>query len=1035
VRVSRRFSKKDQSPYMGVAFRNAARDGSDASDDAALLEFPAHWSADACDTLESLCLVPDGVPACVVPVSEDDVPAWLWRREADSAALKALPAHRRRSGETSARQVFDRIAGALAYQGWKAGYFDAEADARAFFDELRTLLCRQLFAPEIVAWRSLGLWWAYGMAESPAGCAVDSRTGKVVAAGPSHAAAHGAFIHGVSNGISAEGGVIDLWRRESSLLTAGLGSGANLTRVGRDEARLGSGTLIDHLRLCDGAAALFRNPEHIRTPGRTVVVDADHPEVLSFIGWKGAEAEKSAATLAGSAIMRRHVEAIVRACRRDGRQPSFNADRNPALRLAIAAARQAMVPDTVTERAVALVREGRAVDAGDIVEPPEAGILNGPTGTDDAVPGQNGWHLVRMGDDVIEDETLADDATLLDSVAAAAWSAGATGILFADAAASWNGCANGGEIRAVAGDGDFVFIDDTACGRAVLNLAGFLDTHGSEAGELDVDGFVHAVRLATVALDIAIALTVRPTPRLARRSWDFRPVGLGLTNVAAALMARGIPYDSDAGRTFAAAACALASGAACATSAEMADELGAFPAFAANRDGMLRVLADHRRAATGSSEEYVARGWTPLPLRAVDCPDVTMIYAACAIWDRAMALGTRAGLRNAQLTLIPPAEAESALLDCATRGIAPETELVRYERLPGGGFRKAIKPAVPRGLRALGYDTAAIDAIVGHIAGRCTLSRAPGVNHESLRRHGFTDAALGIVETALEEAPDIRFAFDRWTLGDRFCTDMLGFSPRALDDPAFDVLSALGYSEKAVDAANAWCCGTDMPDGAPHLDAAHVAVFDCVRPLGERGRRRLSTESRIRMMAAVQPFVSGGIGHAVTLSAEATIREAREALLLGWRLGLKSLALERDGALTADPYGELTTALDSGADAVARAGRRAGGFAVIDGGRRPAAAEKDGAAAAASGRNVAAADVSDPGTSTMSQALAIARALRSFGSGKAAAQDRNNNGIDTGGEAAAPADAETSRQRSSHMARGAASVPSSADAVVEQRQV
>jgi ribonucleoside-diphosphate reductase alpha chain len=989
------------SPYTGVVFRASQGEGDALSEDRPL-EYPAEWSAGACDMLAARGLAADGIPVCLAAVAEDDVPRWLWRHEADEAALAKLPADGRYRGETSAREVFDRIAGAWTYQGWKGGYFDSEADARTFFDEIRALLCRQLAAPEIEAWHETGLWWAYGVASTqPAGCLIDAGTGVPVAAGAGHLAPHGAFIHGVDADIAGEGGALDLLRREAALLAAGLGSGSNLSRLGRD----GAGTLLDHLRLGAGAAALYRDFERLGPPARTVVVDADHPEAWAFTAWKTVEAQMSAAQMTGAAIVERHVAAIVGACRREGLRPCFDPSRNPALRFAIAAARQAMVPDSTIARTIALARQGRAICADDVIEP---FAVHGPSA---ATPGAVDRHLLRADDAAIED----DDASPLDDVAMAAWSAGGAGLLFSTTADSWNTCPSSGPIRAVAGDGDFVFLDDTACGRAVLNLAGF-----AGPDRFDIAGFAHAARLMTIALDIAIAMTAMPTPRLARRRWEFRPVGLGITNLGGALMAQGIGYDGDPGRAFCAAACALLTGSAYAASAELAEEMGTFPGFARNRRQMLDVIANHRLAADGVDQGNAGGGWRPMALRAADCPDASLAAAARAAWRVAAELGGRAGFRNAQVSLIAPAEAENALFDGVATGVAPATALVRYDRLPGAGFRKSVLPAVSRGLRALGYGDTAIDAMMRHVAGHRTLTDAPGVNHEHLRRRGFTETALRTIEAAVADAPDIRFAFDRWTLGDRFCIDMLGFPAEALDQPSFDLLSALGFSEAAIEAANIHCCGADTLEGAPYIEPAHLTVFDCPRPLGERGRRRLSLESRVRMMAAAQPFISGGVGELLAVPADTSVESVRDTLNLAWRLGLKAIAVERDGA----PYEEASVKLPASAvRPIAPTGR----FAVVPGGKAGTAQP----AAHAGGRR-------RPDAGGMSEALEIAHAIRDFGAASVAtprSKHSDRTDIGEGATASAAADAETSRRRSSHEARSAVSVPSSADAAVEQRQV
>lgn len=1003
MRITRHYSKRGQSPYATVVFRMSGTANGDSSDDRGPAEFPADWTAGACDVLTARALAPDGIPVRLRAVEEDDVPRWLWRHEPDQAALARLPVAERCRAEARACEVFDRIAGAWTYHGWKGGYFDSEADARAFFDEIRVLLCRQLAAPEIEAWRETGLWWAYGIAPSPRnGCLIDATTGAPVAAGTMHLPPHGAFIHGVNDDIAGEGGVFDLWRREATLLAAGLGSGANLSYIGGD----GTGTLLQHLRLGDGAATLFCDPDRLGPAARTIVVDADHPEAPAFAVWKAAEAQKAAAHATGSAIVRRHVAAIIAACRRDGLRPCFDPSRNAALRFTVAAARQAAVPDPIIERAITLVRQKHASCVDDVIEP------LGTAGEIAGAPGRSDRHLIRADNSAIEE----DDAALLDEVAFGAWSAGSAGLMFAGTAEAWNTCATSGAVRAVAGDGDFVFLDDTTCGRAILNLTGFVGPDG-----LDTAGLAHAARLMTVALDIAIATMAVPTPRLARRRWEFRPAGLGLTNLGGALIAQGIAYDSDAGRAFCAAACALMTGSAYAASAEMAEEIGAFPAFAHNRESMLRVIANHRLAAEGADSGYGGGELRPLPLRAADCRDDSLVTAARQAWQTAAELGARTGFRNAQVSLIAPAEAESALFDCAAAGVAPATALVRYDRIAGAGFRKSVLPAVVRGLHALGYGETAVDAIIRHVAGHRTLADAPGVNHENLRRRGFTESALETVEAAIADAPDIRFAFDRWTLGDRFCINMLGFPAAVLDDPSFDVLSALGFSEAAIEAANIHCCGADTLEGAPYIEPEHLAAFDCPRPLGERGRRRLSIESRIRMMAAAQPFVSGGIGEVLAVPADATVATVRDALHLAWRLGLKTIAIERDNALYDGMLGEF---LPAGTGRPVPAADR---FTVIAGGNTRQARQ--------AGETPIRAQRPGQGDG-ISEALAIAQAIGDLGpTAPAARRTKRPSRTDVGDGATAPADAKSSRQRSSHVARSAASVPSSADAAVEQRQV
>jgi ribonucleoside-diphosphate reductase alpha chain len=392
-----------------------------------------------------------------------------------------------------------------------------------------------------------------------------------------------------------------------------------------------------------------------------------------------------------------------------------------------------------------------------------------------------------------------------------------------------------------------------------------------------------------------------PSREIAQLSYEYRTLGLGFANIGGLLMAMGLSYDSAAGRAICATVSAIMTGVSYATSAQMAEELGAFPGYAANRDAMLRVIRNHRRAAYGEAAGYEGLSIAPVPIRAADCPDAALVAAARRAWDEALALGEAHGYRNAQATVIAPTGTIGLVMDCDTTGIEPDFALVKFKKLAGGGYFKIINRVVPEALRTLGYAQDRIDAIVGYAVGHGTLKGSPAIGHDALRAKGFGDAQLQQLESALKSAFDIKFAFNKWTLGEAFCVGGLGFTKAQLDDAAFDLLGALGFSKAEIEAANTYCCGSMTLEGAPHLKPEHLAVFDCANPCGRNGKRFLSVESHIHMMAAAQPFISGAISKTINMPNAATVEACKDAYLLSWRLALKANALYRDGSKLSQP--------------------------------------------------------------------------------------------------------------------------------------
>jgi ribonucleoside-diphosphate reductase alpha chain len=459
-----------------------------------------------------------------------------------------------------------------------------------------------------------------------------------------------------------------------------------------------------------------------------------------------------------------------------------------------------------------------------------------------------------------------------------------------------------------------MFLDDTACNLASLNLMAFRKTVGGEK-RLDWEAFAHAVRLWTIVLEISVLMAQFPSREIAQLSYDYRTLGLGFANIGGLLMSAGIPYDSREGRAIAGAVSALMTGTSYATSAEMAGELGAFPEFDKNREAMLRVIRNHRRAAHGDHVGYEEVSIRPVPLDLAALDDGDLALAAKGAWDDALKLGEQFGYRNAQATVIAPTGTIGLVMDCDTTGVEPDFALVKFKKLAGGGYFKIINRCVPEALAGLGYEAEEIDDIIAYAVGHGTLDGLEqGVTHEALAAKGFGDEQITAIEAALEQAFDIRFVFNKWTLGEAFCTTALELDAAQFDAPDFDMLKALGFTKAQIDEANLYVCGAMTVEGAPHLRPEHLSVFDCANPCGRIGTRALSVESHIRMMAAVQPFISGAISKTINMPNTATVDACGDAYMLSWKLALKANALYRDGSKLSQPLASQVFQFDDADD-------------------------------------------------------------------------------------------------------------------------
>jgi ribonucleoside-diphosphate reductase alpha chain len=939
MHIARRFTVAGHDPYESIAFRIATSEIRNPDGSVVFaaegVEVPAAWSQVACDILAQKYLRKAGVPTVLMPVEEPDVPDWLWRRSADMEKLALVPKDERSGGETSAKQCFDRLAGTWTYWGWKGGYFDAEEDAHAYFDELRFMLAAQMGAPNSPQWFNTGLHWAYGIDGPAQGhFYVDYRTGKVRASESAyeHPQPHACFIQSVADDLVNEGGIMDLWVREARLFKYGSGTGSNFSRLRGDGERLSGGGrssgLMSFLKIGDRAAGAIKSGGTTRRAAKMVIVDADHPDIEDFIDWKVIEEQKVAALVTGSKLCAKHLNLIMAACRApeaEGCEDPYDPAQNPVLKRAIRAARTAMVSENYVQRVVQFARQGydtidfRTYDTDWDSEAylTVAGQNSNNTIriTDEflaAVAADADWNLTRRTDGKVTKTVPA--RALWDRVAYAAWASADPGVQFDTTINDWHTCPESGRINASNPCSEYMFLDDTACNLASLNLMTFRGEDGFAIAD-----YRHATRLWTIVLEISVMMAQFPSREIARLSYAYRTLGLGYANLGGLLMSMGIPYDSDKGRALAGAITALLTGTSYATSAEMAGELGAFPGYAKNREQMLRVIRNHRRAAHGDSTGYEALAVAPVALDGLHCPDQPLFEAAKASWDAALALGEKHGFRNAQTTVIAPTGTIGLVMDCDTTGIEPDFALVKFKKLAGGGYFKIINRMVPDALRTLGYADNAIADIERYALGHGTLKGAPGINHQTLAARGFTEAALNAAEEALTAAFDIKFAFNKWTLGEAFCTEVLGIAPTALADPSFDLLATLGFNRSDIDIANTYCCGAMTLEGVPHLKHEHLAVFDCANPCGRIGKRCLSVDSHIRMMAAAQPFITGAISKTINMPNAATVAECKNAYLLSWQLGVKATALYRDGSKLSQPlasnlFGDVEDAEEKAAE-------------------------------------------------------------------------------------------------------------------------
>lgn len=927
MQITRLYTREGQDSFEGVSFvprssRIVNPNGSIVFSMENVM-VPEGWSQVAVDILAQKYFRKAGVPTQLVRVPEEGVPEWLQRSKPAEGSATV--------GENDSRQVFRRLAGCWTYWGWKGGYFSSERDARAFYDEVCYMLATQMAAPNSPQWFNTGLHWAYGIEGPPQGhYFVNPLTLQVEKSSNAYERPqpHACFIQHVSDDLVNEGGIMDLWVREARIFKYGSGTGSNFSEIrGEGEPLSGGGKssgLMSFLRIGDRAAGAIKSGGTTRRAAKMVVLDMDHPDIEEFINWKVVEEQKVAALVQGSKLLNRHLNAIMKAIHgHPNAEEKFNPKSNLELKKAILAARSDLVPENSIARVLQMAQQGYTsiqVEEYDTDWNSKAyATVSGQNSNNSvrisnefmqAVENNGDWHLYwRTEKEKAKREGRAPKPRktlkareLWEQVAAAAWQCADPGVQFDTTINEWHTCINDERINASNPCSEYMFVDDTACNLASLNLLRFYDQKNNR---FDSESYVHANRLWTVILEISVYMAQFPSKAVAQKSYDYRTLGLGYANLGALLMQQGIPYDSAEGRAQAGALTAIMHSVAYATSAEMAAELGAFPRYEANREPMLRVIRNHRLAAyNAKSHEYEGLTVTPQGIDPRYCPS-DLLRVARREADRMLALGEKHGFRNAQVTVIAPTGTIGLVMDCDTTGIEPDFALVKFKKLAGGGYFKIINQSVPPALARLGYTPAQIEDIVKYCRGAGTLHGCPHINPESLKAKGFTDEALAKLEKAVEGAFEISFAFNRWTLGDDFLKNHLGISQEQYESFSFDLLAHLGFTKAQISEASEYVCGTMTIEGAPHLRPEHLPVFDCANKCGKKGKRFLSAESHIRMMAAAQPFISGAISKTINMPNDATVEDVKEAYRLSWQLMVKANALYRDGSKLSQPLNSV----------------------------------------------------------------------------------------------------------------------------------
>jgi ribonucleoside-diphosphate reductase alpha chain len=752
--------------------------------------------------------------------------------------------------ETSAAQVVHRISSSIRSWGATHGYFATPEDADAFESELKFMLITQRGAFNSPVWFNCGHHHVYGIQGSGGNWAWNEETGQVEAIKHNYARPQcsACFIQRVEDNLVERKGIFELLASEARLFKYGSGTGSNFSRLRSKYEKLsGGGTssgLMSFLKVLDAGAGATKSGGTTRRAAKMVSLDMDHPEIEDFINWKVREEKKVAALIA------------------QGYDSDFNGEAYGTV-----AGQNSNNSVRITDEFMAAVK------------------ANGPWNTTSRMePGK----LVK---------TLSAKK-LWDDLAFAAWACADPGTQYDTTINTWHTCKATDRIYGSNPCSEYMFLDDTACNLASLNLMKFLRPDGA----FDLDTYRHAIRVFFVAQEILVGYSSYPTKDIAANSEAYRPLGLGYANLGTMLMVTGHPYDSPDGRAIAGALTAILTGHAYRVSAEMAQVKGPFTGMQvkdangkSNHAYMTEVIGMHLEAA-----RYLRATGSPLKqmegmdLKGLGVTDLSKnemakvkdrrltIYgslfdAAVEDWEAALALGVKFGWRNAQATVLAPTGTIGLLMDCDTTGVEPDFTMVKFKKLAGGGYFKIINQSIPPALRFLGYTEQQIKAIEKYAIGHGTLEGAP-VTKETFKSKGFTEE-------------EFQEAYDAVASSKSFNDYTPKLNPKAM--------KAKGFTQQAIAELVAYVEGHQTVEGSL-VKPEHLAIFDCANKCGD-GSRFIHHTGHIRMMAATQPFLSGAISKTINMPNEVTVDDVRDAYEMGWVLQLKAVALYRDGCKLSQP--------------------------------------------------------------------------------------------------------------------------------------
>ncbi len=899
MKINKRFTSGRENSYEMYSYTNRSSvlknaDGSTVFE-MSNVEVPVAWSQIASDVLAQKYFRKAGIPLL------------------DDEGNKILneDGSQKTGAENSIKQVVHRMAGTWRHWGETYGYFDTKEDAKNFYDEVSFMLLGQMCAPNSPQWFNTGLAWAYDIRGKGQGhYYVDPKTAKLTKSKDAYTRPqpHACFIQSVEDDMLGEGGIFDLSTREARIFKYGSGTGSNYSNLRGQGETLSSGGvssgMMSFLKIFDRAAGAIKSGGTTRRAAKMVVVDIDHPDVEEFITWKAKEEEKVAALVAGSKINSTFLRAILEEAAAGG----DDAESNKKLESLIQKALHRGVPLNYIDRTLALLRQGfTSLDFEEYDTHYESEAYN-------TVSGQNANNTVRVSNEfmraVEQDETWqlrwrtdrnvtkeVRARALWDKLNLSSWKSADPGLQYDTTINEWHTCPESGRINASNPCSEYMFLDDTACNLASLNLVKFYD---EETDTFLVDDFRHGVRLWTVVLEISVLMAQFPSKPVAQLSYEFRTLGLGYANIGSLLMVNGIPYDSKEALALTGAITAILTGESYRTSAEMAKELGAFEKYKQNKEHMLRVISNHRRAAYNTeASEYEGLTIRPMGINQMFCP-AYLLEAARKTWDEALELGTEYGFRNAQVSVIAPTGTIGLVMDCDTTGIEPDFSIIKYKKLSGGGYFKIVNGSVRKALTKLGYTDMQIEAIEKYSKGHGTLVGCPNINKSTLREKGFSEEKIEAVEKQLADVFDISFAFNKFSLGEDFLLS-LNLSSKMIADPNLNVLKEIGFTKTQINEANDFICGTMTLEGSPHLKDYHLPIFDCANKCGKKGKRYISHMAHIRIMAAAQPFISGAISKTINMASSATVTEIGEVHMKSWKYMLKAIALYRDGSKLSQP--------------------------------------------------------------------------------------------------------------------------------------